>query len=138
MSQTLISSKTVTAGRLPLLGFPAGANSELSVRLSADVETGTLLSVSITLASATAFTVNIPDEAKGFFVVTALTDLRFASGEDPVAINAVAESTSPIGEAEMVVGNDLASLQTRLLPDGTSRDIRFFSTTGGGIILNVF
>ena len=136
MSNTLIQGKTTDGNRLPIVALNSG---EIANRLSPDSATGTLLSVKITLGAATAFAVTVTSTTiKGFYVVTSLTDLRYAYGENPTAINATAETVSPVDEGDMTVGNDLASLQTRLIPDGATRSLRFFSQAGGDIILNLF
>ena len=110
----------------------------VNAKLTSDSSKETCKSVKITLASATVFSVVLPDYSRGFYVVTSLTDLRFSVNENPEAINATAETVSPVVVSDMRIGNDLASLQTRILAEGINREVRFFSQTGGDIILNIF
>ena len=96
-----------------------------------DSRTGKLYQTTLTLGAATVLTVAIfGKQVNGFRVYTALTDVRFAIGEDPDA----AAGAYPTFN----VGNSIPAdtWESRVIEE--TGDIRFISTAGGTVTLELF
>lgn len=107
-----------------------------AVNLGPDALNGVLKSIKCTLSATpgTLTTITLPDNAQGFRLYPATSDIRFAIGENPAA--EATDTDGTVAAADFAVGAIAKADQweTRLLAAGTARTLRLRSATASVVV----